>query len=105
MFEEYERRLISNSFAEIIRTHNSALEQLQSFRKEYPYLISPKVLELLEGNIKDNINVLYREMQNLNRTNGPHYEKKYVCKKCKEVYFTSLPDGLCDKCRGDAPDK
>ena len=101
MIEEYEARLIGNEFSEIIKLLNQTIERLQRFREAYPYLIAPNVFEVLEENLKENTQVMYREFQNIMRGNGPHYDQKYVCKKCKKVFMISLPHGLCDECRGN----
>jgi hypothetical protein len=99
MQDEYERRLIANEFSRIIQTHNGLIESIKEFRDAYPYLIAPNVFDILEGNIKENTQIMYRELQNLMRPDGPHYHKKYVCKNCHQVFMMSLPEGLCDECR------
>lgn len=103
---EYEQMLVINEVSEILRAHNEALGRLNKFKEAYPYLVAPNLLETLEHNLKDNIAVLYREYQTLHNKEGKKYEKKYVCKRCKQVFFISLPQGLCDKCRAEisAPD-
>ena len=97
---EYEEMLIANEFSEIIRYHNTALERLKRFQEGYPYLIAPNVFSVLEYNLKENITVLYKEFQGLQNQKGKKYNKKHVCRKCHRVFFTSLPDGMCDECRG-----
>lgn len=101
MIEDYEARLIGNEFSEIIKLLNQAIERLQRFKESYPYLIAPNVFDVLEANLKENTQVMYRELQNIMRSDGSHYDKKYVCKNCKKVFMISLPDGLCDECRGN----
>lgn len=100
-YEEYERKLVTNEFAEIIKLHNEVIERLERFRNEYPYLVAPNIFDTLEGNVKENVQIMYRELQNLHRTEGPRYDKKYICKRCHQAFMISLPDGLCDKCRAE----
>ncbi|MCD6386671.1 hypothetical protein J7M23_12970 [Candidatus Sumerlaeota bacterium] len=100
-YEEYERRLLADEFAGIIKMHNEVLERLERFRKAYPYLLAPNIFDSLEGNLKENVQIMYRELQNLHRTDGPHYEKKYICKRCHQAFMIALPEGLCDKCRAE----
>ncbi len=99
MPKDYDRQLRANEFSQIIKVHNDALERIQRFREAYPYLMAPNVFETLEHNVKENVQIMYRELQNIHRKEGPHYEKKYVCKRCHRVFMTSLQDGLCDECR------
>jgi len=97
---EYEEMLVTNEFSEIIRYHNRALERLKRFQEGYPYLIAPNVFSAVEFNLKENITVLYREFQGLQNQKEKKYDTKHTCRKCNQVFFTSLPDGLCDECRG-----
>ena len=99
LISDYEKRLLGNEFSEIIKMLNQALERLQRFREEYPYLIAPNVFETIEENLKENSHIMLRELQNMMRAEGPYYQKKYVCKNCHQVFLMSLPDGLCDECR------
>jgi hypothetical protein len=96
---DIEQQFIMNEFAEIIKYHNTSLERLKRFAEAYPYLIAPNVLELIEHNLKDNITLLYREFQGLQNQKDKKYQKKFVCNKCHQVFLSSLPDGICDKCR------
>ncbi len=100
MAPDYRNKLIGNEFSDIIKAHNEALERLQRFRDEHPYLIAPNVFDTLEANLKENTQIMYRELQNIMRSGGPHYHKKYICKNCHRAFMMSLPGGLCDECRG-----
>ncbi|MDD4278167.1 hypothetical protein GX645_07350 [Candidatus Sumerlaeota bacterium] len=82
---------------EIIRHQTFAQEMMNDFRKQYPYAMPPNLLTMIESNLKDNIQVLYREMNVIHK---PQSEKRrWVCSSCKSVFATPLPGGLCDECR------
>jgi hypothetical protein len=95
----FEEQFIADDVSEILKHHNEALQRLQRFRETYPYLVAPNVLEMLEHNLKDNVALLYREFQGLQGDKEKRYDKKFVCQNCHEVFLSSLPDGICDKCR------
>jgi len=95
---EYEELLLTNEFSEIIRAHNQALDRIQRFREGYPYLAAPNMYEFLEHNLKENIGLLYRELQGLKKEKK--VDPRFVCQNCKAVFTVSLPGGLCDECRG-----
>jgi len=97
---EYEELFVLNEFSEIIKYHNSSLERLKRFEEAYPYLIAPNVYDMLQHNLRDNITILFREMSGLKDQKNKQYDQKYVCKVCNKVYMLSLPNGLCDECRG-----
>ena len=94
---DYEKLLIFNELSEIIRWQNQCIERIKSFRERYPYLIPPNVAYMVEENLKENVQVLYRELNHLHK---PKEEKRrHVCRECHSVFFVSLPGGLCDECR------
>lgn len=98
--EQYERMLVKNEFSEIIKCQDTALKRLKRFKEGYPYLVAPNILDMIIDNLKDNIAILLREMPNIEKFKKREYEQKYVCEKCKGVFFISLPNGVCDECRG-----
>ncbi|MGB9691082.1 MAG: hypothetical protein ACPL7D_02830 [Candidatus Sumerlaeaceae bacterium] len=94
---DYEQLLIFNELSEIIRWQNQCIERMQSFREKYPYLIPPNVARMVEENLKENVQILYRELNHLHK---PKKEKRrHVCQRCHGVFFVALPGGLCDECR------
>ena len=101
MSQDYQRLLLANEFSQILKVHNDAIERLERFREAYPYLMAPNIFETLEHNLKDNVQIMYRELQNIHRQDGPHYKEKYICKKCHKVFLVTLPEGLCDECRAE----
>ncbi|MGI8908498.1 MAG: hypothetical protein ACR2IE_18640 [Candidatus Sumerlaeaceae bacterium] len=83
--------------SEVIRLQNQALEKVREFRDARPYAIAPNLLRMIEENLKENIQMLYKE---LNQVNTPAAERKrHVCRQCHHVFASSLPGGLCDECR------
>jgi len=98
---DYEKMLRANELAEILKLHQQAVHLIKRFRESYPYLIAPNVLEMLEGNLGDNIAVLTKEMGQLHsggRTPAGD-PSRYVCKRCHQKFAVPLPGGLCDRCR------
>jgi hypothetical protein len=94
---DYEQLLIFNELSEIIRWHNQCLDRMKGFREKYPYLVPPNVAKMVEENLKENVQVLYRELNHLHK---PKTEKqRYVCRECHSVFYVKLPNGLCDECR------
>jgi hypothetical protein len=94
-----EDQFIADEISEMLKHHNAALERLKRFGEAYPYLVAPNILEMIEHNLKDNITLLYREFQGVQGEKEKKYDDKFVCKMCHEVFLSSLPDGICDKCR------
>jgi hypothetical protein len=94
-----DREVLTNAadLGEIIRLHNEAVERLKAFRATRPYLIAPNMVGMLEGNLKDNVEVLYRELNNLTKPRSA--TKQYVCGQCHSVFLQRLPGGICDECR------
>lgn len=82
---------------EVIRLQNEALERLQAFRNARPYLIVPNLAKMVEENLKENVHVLYKELNNLHRP--PEKKVRYVCESCHLAFAVPLPGGLCDECR------
>lgn len=85
---------------EVIRLQNEALERLQTFRKARPYLMMPNLAKMVEENIKENVQVLYKELNNLHKPS--EQQVRYICDECKMAFLTRLPGGLCDECRARA---
>lgn len=94
---DYEQLLITNEFGEIIRWHNQCLERLKAFRTSYPYLMAPNVAKMMEENVKENVQMLYREFNNLHKPKTE--QRRHVCRECHSVFAVSLPGGICDECR------
>ncbi len=94
---DYEQLLIFNELSEIIRWQNQSLERMKTFREKYPYLIPPNVARMVEENLKENVQILYRELNHLHKPK--EQKQRYVCRECHGVFFVRLPAGLCDECR------
>jgi hypothetical protein len=94
-----DKDMLTNAAAlgEIIRLHNEAVERLKAYRVSRPYLMAPNLGSMLEGNLKDNIEVLYRELNNLAKPRSA--KKQYVCTQCHGVFLQRLPGGICDQCK------
>ncbi len=82
---------------EVIRLQNEALERLVAFRKARPNLMMPNLAKMVEENLKENVQVLYKELNNLHKP--PEQQTRYICKECQMAFLTSLPGGICDECR------
>ena len=94
---DYEQLLITNEMSEIIRWHNQCLERLRHYRETYPYLMAPNLARMMEENLKENVQMLYRELNNLHKPKAE--QRRHVCRVCHGVYAISLPGGMCDECR------
>lgn len=94
---DYEQLLITNELSEIIRGHNQCLERLRTYRTSYPYLMAPNIAKMMEENLKENIQMLYREFNNLHKPKTE--QKRHVCQQCHSVFAVSLRGGICDECR------
>jgi hypothetical protein len=96
---DMDKEMLANAadLGEIIRLHNEAVERLKFYRTSRPYLMAPNLASMLEGNLKDNIEVLYRELNNLAKPRSE--QKQYVCSQCHSVFLQRLPGGICDECR------
>lgn len=82
---------------EVIRLQNEALDKLVAFRRARPYLMMPNLAKMVEENIKENVQVLYKELNNLHK---PAEERtRYICEDCKMAFLVRLPGGICDECR------
>jgi hypothetical protein len=107
--KKYENLLIVNQLSEIIKHHTNAIERLERFCEEHPYLIAPNLFEMLRENLRDNQNLLLREFNSLQQSGREKkkYSKRYVCKQCHSVFSMRLPEGICDECRsrGKPPDE
>ena len=82
---------------EVIRLQNEALDRLQDFRKARPYLIMPNLAKMVEENMKESAQVLYKELNNLHRP--AEQQTHYICDDCKMAFLVKLPGGICDECR------
>lgn len=86
---------------EVIRLQNEALKKLREFREARPYAIAPNLYRMIEENLKENVQMLYKE---LNQVHKPAAERKrHVCRQCHHVFASALPGGLCDECRSKPP--
>ena len=88
---------ITHELSEIIQLHNQAHAQLEKYRKAYPYLMAPNLAAMMEGNLKDNLQILYKELTNLHRPVDT--KDRNVCAICHRAFATRLPGGACDECR------
>jgi hypothetical protein len=95
-----EQLMIFGELSEIIRGQNMCIELMKSFREKYPYLIPTNVARMVEENLKENVQILYRELNHLHKP--PQEKRRHVCRGCHGVFFTALPGGLCDECRSKA---
>jgi hypothetical protein len=93
---DYEQLLITNELSEIIRWHNQCLDRLRSYRESYPYLIAPNVGKMMEENLKENVQMLYRELNNLHKPKAE--QRRHVCRQCHMVFALPLRGGICDEC-------
>jgi hypothetical protein len=82
---------------EVIRLQNQALEQLASFRKLRPNLIIPNLAKMVEENLKENVQILYKELNNLHKPQAE--QRRHICRICNMAFAVALPGGICDECR------
>ena len=82
---------------EVIRLQNEAMDRLQAFRKARPYMIMPNLAKMVEENMKENVQVLYKELNNLHKP--AEQQTRYICDDCKMAFLVKLPGGICDECR------
>lgn len=82
---------------EVIRLQNDALDRLVAFRKARPNMMMPNLARMVEENLKENLQVLYKELNNMHRP--PEQQTRYICRECKMAYLSPLPGGICDECR------
>jgi hypothetical protein len=82
---------------EVIRLQNEALERLRAFRLEMPYILAPNIAKMVEENLKENIHVLYKELNQAHKP--PSERRRNACRQCHMVYASPLPGGVCDECR------
>ncbi len=88
---------ITQELSEIIQLHNQAHTQLEKYRKAYPYLMAPNLAAMMTDNLKDNIQILYKELTNLHSSDES--KDRNVCAICSRVFATRLPGGACDECK------
>lgn len=93
----YEQLLITNELSEVIRCHNECLNRIKAYAEAYPYLIAPNIARLISENLKDNLQVLYKELNNLHKPKAE--QRRHVCAQCHKVFASSLRGGVCDECR------
>lgn len=92
-----EKLLIFNELSEIIRWHNQCIDRLGTYKKNHPYLIAPNLHKMMEENLKENVQMLYKELNNLNKPKTE--QRRHVCRECHSVFAAALPGGICDECR------
>ncbi|MBN1478306.1 hypothetical protein JXA47_16235 [Candidatus Sumerlaeota bacterium] len=84
----------------ITRQLSGIVKNFEEFREEYPHVIAPNILEAMIGNLKDDINILLREV---NMIGSPNREKlqqrRWICRSCNAVFMAPLVAGVCDECR------
>jgi len=98
---DYETMLRVNELAEIIKLHRHAADRLKRFRTSYPYLMAPNIFEMIEGNLRENVAVLTKEVAQLQigTQSSAGDPSRYICKRCHAKFAIALPGGLCDECR------
>ena len=89
--------IITQELSEIIQLHNQAHAQLEKYRKAYPYLLAPNLAAMMGDNLKDNLQVLYKELANLHRSDDA--KDRHACAICHRVFAARLPGGVCDECK------
>lgn len=82
---------------DVIRLQNEAMDRLQQFRKARPYLIMPNLAKMVEENMKENLQVLYKELNNMHKP--AEQQTRYICDDCHMAFLVKLPGGICDECR------
>lgn len=82
---------------EVIRLHNETLEKLREFRRLRPYALPPNMVVMAEENLKENVQVLYKELNHLHKPAAER--RRHACRQCHHVFAVSLPGGICDECR------
>jgi hypothetical protein len=84
----------------ITRQLSGIVKNLEEFRQEYPHVIAPNILEAMVGNLKDDINILLREVNMIGSPNREALQqRRWVCRSCKAVFMAPLVAGVCDECR------
>jgi len=85
----------------IARQLNGLIKNFEDFREEHPTLIAPNVLNAIIGNLKDDVNVVMREMNMVGSPNRKQLKaRRYHCRACHNVFMQPLVAGICDECRG-----
>lgn len=91
---------IQRRLSGIARQLSGIAQNLEEFGRENPQIIAPNVLEAMVGNLKDDINVILREVNMIASPNRKELrERRYVCRSCNNVFMTPLAAGVCDECR------
>lgn len=88
---------------EVIRLQNEAMDKLAAFRKARPAMIMPNLAKMVEENMKENVQVLYKELNNLHKP--AEQQTRYICNDCKMAFLVPLPGGICDECRANRTSK
>lgn len=91
---------LTSELCEIVRLHNVMLKRLEDYRREHPYLLPPNVGRMMEDNLKENVQMLYKEMNNLHKPKSE--QRRFTCRECHHVFAAPLRGGLCDECRSRA---
>lgn len=92
---------IQRRLSGIARQLGGIVRNLQEFAQEHPHIIAPNVIEAMIGNLKDDINILLREVNLLGSPDRAALrERRYVCRSCRGVFLAPLAAGICDECRG-----
>lgn len=82
------------------RQMGGIVRNLEEFKVEYPTIIAPNVIDAMIGNLKDDINILLREVNMLSSPNRRELQqRRYVCRSCQSVFMVPLVAGICDECR------
>jgi hypothetical protein len=96
-----ESLFIQRRLGGVVRQLNGIVMNLEEFRDEHPTIIAPNMLDTIIHNLKDDINVLLREVNILGSPNPKALqERRYVCRSCNSVFSTPIVAGVCDECRG-----
>ena len=96
-----EDMFIQRRLSGIARQLNGLIKNLEDFRQEHPTIIAPNVLDAIVGNLKDDVNVVMREMNLVGSPNRQHLkQRRFVCRACHNVFMQPLVAGICDECRG-----
>lgn len=94
---DLEKLQVVAELGEVIRLQNEAMQSLVAFRKARPYIMMPNLAKMVEENMKENMQVLYKELNNLHKPASE--QTRYICDDCKMAFLVKLPGGLCDECR------
>jgi hypothetical protein len=92
---------IQRRLSGISRQLTGIVKNLEEFGQEHPHVIAPNILAAMVGNLKDDINILLREVNYLGSPDRQALrDRRYVCRSCQRVFAAPLAAGICDECRG-----